>query len=99
MVDDQVDHGEVLVQGPRLRVWGEFLKGSEAEKGECIREYADAHQSMQKVRSDWRALTTALKMISEGRIAIGTEKVHHGEWRRVYVDGKAMREGGYQLAA
>lgn len=98
-VDEQVDHGEILVQGPELAVWHEFLQGTNEEKEEALREYADAHQSMQKVRSDWPALTTALKMISEGRIAIGTEKVHHGEWRQVYVDGNPFSYEGFQLAS
>jgi folate-dependent phosphoribosylglycinamide formyltransferase PurN len=97
MVDDGEDHGEILTQGPELKVWPEFLRGTDAEREECLREYADAHQSFQKVRSDWPALTSALKMISEGRIALGTEKTHFDEWRAVYVDGKPVGYEGFQV--
>jgi folate-dependent phosphoribosylglycinamide formyltransferase PurN len=97
MVDDKVDHGEILTQGPEVEVWYEILAGTQAEKDEAIREYADAHQSLQKVRSDWPALTMALKLISAGRIALGTEKVHHNEWRQVYLDEKPLPYEGFQL--
>ncbi|TKJ17227.1 hypothetical protein CEE44_01695 [Candidatus Woesearchaeota archaeon B3_Woes] len=99
MVDKGVDHGEILTQGPEVEVWHEFLQGTDAEREECLREYADAHQSMQKVRSDWPALTGALEMIANGRIALGTENIHHNEWRGVYVDDKVMPYEGFQRAA
>ncbi len=97
MVDEGIDHGEILTQGPELRVWEEFLEGTGPEREECFREYADAHQSFQKVRSDWPALTSALEMIAQGRIALGTEKNVLSEWRRVYVDGKMMDYKGFQV--
>lgn len=97
IVDKEEDHGEILTQGPGLNVWSEYLSGTKAEKNECLEEYADAHQSMQKVRSDWPALTTALKMIAQGRIALGTEKTYFNEWRTVYVDGKPLGYEGYQI--
>lgn len=97
MVDNGEDHGEILTQGPNVNVWHEYINGTQAEKDECLREYANAHQSFQKVRSDWSTLTTALKMIAEGRIALGTEKKHHGVWRTVYIDEKPMPYEGFQV--
>jgi len=97
IVDQGIDHGEILTTGPDVKVWAEYLKGIPAEQAECLEEYADAHQSLQKVRSDWPALTTALKMISEGRIALGTEKVHNNEWRSVFFDGREMPYQGFKV--
>jgi len=97
MVDEQEDHGEILVQGPELEMWSEFLNVNSTERRECLREYANIHQSIQKVRSDWPALTTTLKMISEGRIALGTEKFYHNEWRRVYIDGEPQPYSGLKI--
>ncbi len=90
MVDALVDHGEILVQGPELQVWSEFLFGENPEKAESLREYADAHQSFQKVRSDWPALTKALELIAEGKLALGEEKVFHTEWRTVYLETQSL---------
>jgi folate-dependent phosphoribosylglycinamide formyltransferase PurN len=97
IVDDKVDHGEILVQGPKLDVWKEYIEGTDTEKEECLRKYADAHQAMQKVRSDWPALTTALKMISEGKIVLGTERELNNEWRTVYINGKKLPYTGFRI--
>lgn len=91
MVDSGVDHGEILVQGPIVSVNETLLSKSN------LREFADYHQDIQKEKSDWPALTTALKLISEGRLALGTEKSHHGEWRRVYLDGEKLPYNGLDL--
>lgn len=95
LVDSEIDHGEMITKGAGVKVWHEFIDGTLAERAECLREYADAHQSFQKVRSDWPALTTALKLISEGKVALGTTLTHHNEWRTVYVDEKPMPYGGF----
>lgn len=97
IIDLGTDHGEILVQGPELEVWPEFVHGTDAEKNECLEEYELAHQNMQKVRSDWPALTTALKLISQGKIALSKDKVFFNEWRRAYVDEKPLGYGGYQI--
>ncbi len=97
MVDEGEDHGEILTQGPELEVWHEFLEGTDAERQECIDEYADGFQSFLKVRSDWSALTNALEKIANGRIALGTENIHHNEWRGVYIDDKLMLYEGFQV--
>lgn len=97
MVDEKTDHGEILVQGPRLNVWPEYLSGSTAESESCLEDYAKAHQSFQKVRSDWPALTKALKLISEGKIGLGSEKVHFNEWRKVFIDNKPMPYAGKDI--
>lgn len=96
IVDGREDHGEIITNGPEVRVWYEFLRGKDAEREECLGDLAKAHQGFQKVRSDWPALTTALKMISEARVGLGTEPAHYNEWRNVYVDGKAMPYGGFE---
>jgi folate-dependent phosphoribosylglycinamide formyltransferase PurN len=79
MVDDGVDHGEILTQGASLRVPYEILVPGQEK------EFAGKHQGIQKEVSDWPALTTALKLIAEGRLALGTQKNHFDEWRTVYL--------------
>ncbi|MBU1974844.1 MAG: hypothetical protein KKG59_00395, partial [Nanoarchaeota archaeon] len=54
-------------------------------------------QSMLKVRSDWPALTTALRLISQGRMGLGTTKDHYDKWRTVYVDEAPMGYAGLQI--
>jgi len=97
MVDNGEDHGEILVQGPIVEVTSDFTWLGEKKQNEKLNEYAEAHQNIQKQESDWPALTTALKMIAEGRIALGTEKVYFNEQRIVYVDGKALPYEGFQI--
>jgi len=96
IVDKKTDHGEIITQGPNVMVWPEMLKKNIDEN--ILRGYTNVHKEYQKKVSDWPALTTVLKMISEGRISLGTKKVFFDEWRRVYIDGKAMGYGGYQLS-
>ena len=64
LVDVGTDNGEILTMGAELEVWSEYLNGTYEEKAECLSEYADAHQSMQKVRSDWPSMTKALELIA-----------------------------------
>jgi folate-dependent phosphoribosylglycinamide formyltransferase PurN len=90
IVDKGTDHGEILTQGPSLEVSKDFHKM-------LLRNYADKHQSKQKEISDWPALTTALELIANGRLALGTEKRYFNEWRRVYVDEKPLSYNGYQV--
>jgi len=94
MVDNLEDHGEILVQGLDVDVWNESILLS---KGEMFDRYASLHQEVQKKISDWPALTTALKLIAEGRLALGSEKSFHDEWRKVYFDGKPLGYKGYQI--
>src|SRR3989344_977404 len=98
IVDKQEDHGENLVQGPEVGVWLEYLRGTPEERREAERKYADAHQGLQKVRSDWPALTTALRFIADGRLALGTTLDHAGEWRTVFLDGQPLGDAGFQIA-
>ncbi len=100
MVNNGIDNGEIITTGPEVEVWDEYLNGTLAERAGCLREYADAHQSMQKVRSDWPALTMALKLISEGRVGLGPRDadsvgaMHFKEWRKVFLEGKYQRYDG-----
>lgn len=96
-VDGGEDNGEIITQGPIVKVWKEYFDGTNDEKKECLRKYVDGHQSLQKVRSDWPSLTTSLKMIANGRISIGETKDHFNKWRTVYLDGKALSYSGYQI--
>ncbi|HIH39085.1 hypothetical protein J4460_08270 [Candidatus Woesearchaeota archaeon] len=110
IVDGKADHGEILTQGPELLVDDEglrifsqtcsssFMHGPVTEAiSEEQRAYADGHQSRQKEASDWPALTTALRMIANGRIALGLNKELFGEWRYVFVDGKRMPYTGFEV--
>lgn len=105
MVDELEDHGEILVQGPEVEVYHGFLDLPQERRDRRLRRYVDGrdalegHQGRQKRISDWPALTTALRLIAEGRVALGTEKVHDREWRRVYIDGKPQGLEGYQLTS
>jgi folate-dependent phosphoribosylglycinamide formyltransferase PurN len=95
IVDEGEDHGEILTQGPELEVWNKFLEGR--KRNEIIETEYGAFQDEQKEKSDWPALTTALKMISEGRIALGARKAFYNEWRTTYVDDRAMAYEGYRI--
>jgi len=97
MVNNGIDHGEILTQGPAIVTWQEYLAGTNTEKAECLREYADAHQSFQKVRSDWPALTTALKLIAEGKLALGKAPEHHGEWKNIFLDDQKLPYAGFVI--
>jgi folate-dependent phosphoribosylglycinamide formyltransferase PurN len=102
MVDKGVDNGEILVTGSSLAVRDDYLKLGDAEKNYVLREVADSHQTKQKEVSDWPALTTALKLISQGRIGLGEYdsdivKMHFGKWRFVYIDNGPVKYGGLNL--
>jgi len=97
IVDSQEDHGEILVHGPELEVDREIVDSySFAGLEDKLRAYCRDHQNRQKGVSDWPALTTALQLIAQGRMALGTENQYYGEWRAVYVDGKMMPYEGFK---
>lgn len=103
MVDGGIDHGEILTQGPSLLVLESFLSLSPKEQERQLEKYVDGtkrkkgHQERLKEVSDWPALTSALEMIANGRIDLGTEKKYLNEWRKVYVDGNPMDYMGFQV--
>ncbi len=97
MVDSGMDHGEIITMGPEVRTWEEYTNGTKAEKEECLREYADGHQSLQKIRSDHPALTTAVDLIAQNKLALGKEKTFHNEWRTVYFGGRPLDYKGLEL--
>jgi len=84
LVDDGVDTGEILVQGPSVAV----------EKG--AKQNLDQHERKQKSLSDWPALSMALQLISTGRLSVGTTTWPDG-CRRIYRDGVPLPYGGVQL--
>lgn len=100
MVDGGVDHGEIIAEGLDLGVWYEYPNGQEAEKRAVERKYATAHQELQKIISDHPALTMTLKLIAEGRVALGPRDtksiggMHFNEWRFVFLDGKQQPYDG-----
>ena len=81
LVDEGVDHGEKIVEGPDVHVDRKVFSGNNGMREELTRTYASFHQLLQKMESDWPAITTALRFIAEGRVALGTMKRHHDEWR------------------
>ncbi len=103
IVDKGVDHGEILTQGPILKISQNIWHMPKDNGSYMVRRYVDGiegqkgYQDMQKEASDWPALTTALKLIAEGRISLGSEESFFNEWRKVIVDGKAMPYNGLQL--
>lgn len=103
MVDAGTDHGEILTQGKIIPVDKNYLDMDDVQKAIALREYVDGeknkkgHQEIQKESSDWPALTLALELIANGRLALGTQKTHFNEWRTVYLDGKALLYNGFVL--
>ncbi|MFT4304342.1 MAG: formyltransferase family protein [Candidatus Woesearchaeota archaeon] len=93
IVDEGIDHGEILVEGPELEVPYSLRekKVTDFEK-ECKK-----FQSKQKIISDWPALTTALQYIRDGRFGIGVRKDFCREWRTIYLDGKPLPYEGLKL--
>jgi folate-dependent phosphoribosylglycinamide formyltransferase PurN len=98
IVDKGEDHGEILTQGPTVAVTSDFPGMGWSTK---LRDYVDdpkiGHQARQKQISDWPALTTALRLIADGRLALGTEKVFSNEWRRVYLDRQPLEYHGHRV--
>lgn len=93
LVDRWADNGEILTMGPEVKVDYDSI-GNDMVR---LPELAKAQQEKQKKASDWPAFITALRMITEGRFAIGTEYTHHNKWRTVYLDGKPLGYGGYEV--
>ncbi len=107
IVDEGVDHGEILTQGPQIYPDYSHWILNELENPNRFRDYIEGietstykiegFQSQQKRISDWPALTEALQLIAQGRLAIGSKKHHYQEWRRVYLDDKPLGYSGYQV--
>lgn len=92
LVDGEMDHGEILTQGPEVHFDGEAFSACSS-----LEIYAQIHQQRQKEQSDWPALTTAFYFLANGRFAVGTEKKHFDEWKGVYLDGNPLPYEGYQI--
>ena len=95
IVDSLVDHGEILVQGPKLAVWDGVLQENIEE--DLLRSYATLHQQVQKRQSDWPALTLTLDLISKGELSLGHEKIFFDEWRGVYFRGSQLDFKGLDM--
>jgi len=78
LVDEGTDHGEIITMGNSVSIDSKFSEMP-------IEEYAKEHQDKQKRESDWPALTTALELIADGRVALGEKRNHFNEWRTVYI--------------
>jgi len=94
LVNEGMDQGEILVQGPEFQIDYGMLAMCD---GKNLKHFATMIQDEQKKQSDWPAIKEALKLIQEGRLAIGQEKQQYDAWRTVYVDGKKCEYGGRQL--
>ncbi len=98
-VDEGVDRGEIITMGQRVSV-AETVRQEDlaCQSGDDpLRVLTDAHQGRQKTLSDWPALTTALQMIAQGRVALSEAKEFHDKWRRVLVDGVPMPYQGFEV--
>jgi folate-dependent phosphoribosylglycinamide formyltransferase PurN len=104
IVDEKEDHGEILTQGPLLVPEPWIYEIAPWAKETILRKFVDGDKSiglrgfqdLQKEYSDWPAITFALRAIMQGKLALGTEKVHHKEWRRVYFEGRPLPYEGYE---
>ena len=85
LVTEGVDEGEILGQGPWVPV--------DRSEG---RADVDAHELLQKQRSDWPILTMLLQLICRGRLAVDDGYISAGH-RNVYLDGRALPCGGVQM--
>ena len=79
------DHGEIITMGNSVSIDSKFAELPEEEKRIQLKSYAKRHQEEQKRESDWPALTTALELIADGRVALGETRNHFNEWRTVYI--------------
>ncbi|MFW6231011.1 MAG: formyltransferase family protein [Nanoarchaeota archaeon] len=91
LVDELPDHGEILTQGAALDVqdYAEIYVHDP-------NEFFSLYQMMQKRRSDWPALTTALEYIAEGRFSLSDKPVFHNEWRQVMLNDLPLPYHGYR---
>lgn len=72
LVNEQMDGGPILVSGP----WVDVIGDSREE-----------HQQRQKKESDWPALTSAVNLIAEGRLAKDRENAIYLDGQRLGYDG------------
>lgn len=97
IVDEGIDHGEILTIGPEVRTNFKRSGLTIPSKAKWEREQADAHQEKQKKRSDWPSLTTSLRLIAEGKLGLGAKKEWFNEWRAVYVGTAKMPYQGFEV--
>jgi len=88
IADGGEDSGEILTQGPIVGTPDRFLEGDEDERLALIEKSIDSYQGLIKEKSDWPALTRALTLIADGRLAIGQNRIDVGTRRTIYLDGK-----------
>ena len=97
LVDEGEDHGEILARGKSVEMVQDFTANNlDLEK---LREYADIHQRIQKPQSDWPALTTVLLTIMHGKLGISEQKMHHNDWRMIYMGDTPLPYGGFGVGA
>lgn len=81
LIDEKVDGGPILVSG----FWVPYQ-----EKEPIDQKSAAKHQEKQKALSDWPACLMALTLIADGCVQLDPA-------REVFVSGKKMPPGGYEL--
>lgn len=86
LVNDGVDEGEILGQGPGV------LVDRSADEVDI-----QAHEQKQKRESDWPVLRVLMPLLAEARLAIGVHRSERNELRTVFLDGKPLPYGGLRV--
>jgi folate-dependent phosphoribosylglycinamide formyltransferase PurN len=80
----EADMGQILVRSRPLEVVG--LTDKILKNDELLRNFAKAHQDMQKKGCDWPAYRAAVRMVAEGEFALDSKN-------EVYSNGIYMPKG------
>lgn len=88
LVRANVDSGEILCRGP----WVPFEGSADS------RSDVDAHEHLQKEKSDWPSLRLALTGIAQGRFGLFPSARHADGCHVVALDGLPLPYGGVALA-
>ena len=94
VVIPEVDGGDIIAQkGMAIS----YPQGTDAWTEQDWNMFAGRIQDDQKKWCDWPAYVAALRMIADGRFALGREKNTSTGLRTVFLDGVPLPYGGHQL--
>jgi folate-dependent phosphoribosylglycinamide formyltransferase PurN len=85
IVREEVDHGEILIISEPVQLESELSIKSLQEDRKLLKKTVSVYQNRLKEKGDWVIFPLTIKMISEGRFALGSDGV--------YLDGKYMPTG------